>query len=82
VTWAELKELIPSLSDDDIKLFQDVFGFLLVTYVPPSESQSLQGHSSRVGMSVPQTFIFFKHASFKKAVKETIEVIKNDQTRA
>ena len=29
-----------------------------------------------------QTFIFFKHATFKKAAKECIEGIKNENTKA
>ena len=31
---------------------------------------------------LPQSFIFFKHPSFKKAVRNTIESLVNDQTRA
>lgn len=37
ITWNEMKELIPTLTDDDIKLFTDIFGFLLVSYVPPTD---------------------------------------------
>lgn len=73
ITWNELKELVhPSLSDEDIKVFKDLFGFLLVQYAPPNESQT----------GIGESFIFFKHASFKKAVKETIESIKNEQTKS
>ena len=75
VTWNEMKELIPNLTDEDIKLFTDIFGFLLVSYVPPTDTSASQA-------SLPHTFIFFKHASFKKAVKDSIEALKNDQSRA
>jgi hypothetical protein len=75
ISWQELKDLLPSLSDDDIKLFTEVFGFLLVQYSPPNNT----GES---GQPLQQQFIFFKHASFKKALRETIEPLKNDQSRA
>jgi hypothetical protein len=75
ITWGELKELIPTLSDDDIKLFQEIFGFLLIQYTPPNNI----GES---GVLLQQQFIFFKHASFKKAIKETIDLVINDQMRA
>ena len=89
ITWQELKELIPTLNEEDIKLFQEVFGFLLIRYVPAENSNAsssmtnqtvnvLEHQNSQLG----QTFIFFKHAGVKKAVKETIEALKNDQTRA
>jgi ABC-type transporter MlaC component len=34
ITWQELRELIPNLTDEDIELFQSIFGFLLVSYMP------------------------------------------------
>lgn len=75
LTWQELRELIPSLTDEDIQLFIDIFGFLLVTYAPPDADPLSAGRPG-----IP--FVFFKHASFKKAVKESIEVIANETTRA
>jgi len=38
VTWQEVKELIPSLTDDEINLFNEVFGFLLVNYSPKTSA--------------------------------------------
>jgi hypothetical protein len=75
LTWQELRELIPALTNEDIQVFIDIFGFLLVTYAPPDADPLSAGRPS-----IP--FVFFKHASFKKAVKESIEVIANETTRA
>jgi hypothetical protein len=75
ITWRELKELIPALTDEDIKLFQDIFGFLLISYAPDNNTSS-------TGISFREAFIFYKHASFKKAVRETIECLKVDSSRA
>jgi len=69
--------MIPSLNDDEIELFQQIFGFLLVSYMPENNISASASQSV-----LPQSFIFFKHPSFKKAVRNTIESLVNDQTRA
>ena len=77
ITWQELRELIPNLNDEDIEIFQQIFGFLLVSYMPENNISASASQSV-----LPQSFIFFKHPSFKKAVRHTIESLINDQTRA
>jgi hypothetical protein len=57
-----MRELIPNLTDEDIELFQKIFGFLLVSYMPDNNISASQSQ-------LPQSFIFFKHPSFKKAVR-------------
>jgi hypothetical protein len=73
ITWQELRELIPNLNDEDIEIFQQIFGFLLVSYMPENNISASASQSV-----LPQSFIFFKHPSFKKAVRHTIESLIND----
>jgi hypothetical protein len=62
VTWEELRELIPNLTNEDVQVFTDIFGFLLVSHTTEDSRGSVSGN----------TFLFFKHANFKRAANETI----------